>query len=220
MEVKKLEELKEYDVNDKIRTISHTGFDRLKSDLTRDGQLDNLLIMPDGTVLGGNHRLKAMKELGWETAKCDVVDFVEEDEGWIAVLNGEPLRSHFHKTKEAAMLYYSIKDNNGYAVYNQGELMNFVSQFDINLDEVRVYFDEPINLEAKILDPSEEWKDMPEFSQDDLSAWKNLIVNFKSEKDLNDFSRLIGQDLTSKTKSIWYPKQEKENLIDKAYVNE
>lgn len=150
MEIKKLSKLKNYGVNEKIRTITKESYERLKSDLTRDGQLDNLLITPEGEVLGGNHRLKAMIELGWETAMCDIVDFIAEDEGWIAVLNGQPQRSHFHKTEEAAMLYYSIKDNNAYATYNQDQLITFASQFDIPLNEIHVYFDEPINLDTNI----------------------------------------------------------------------
>lgn len=33
-----------------------------------------------------------------------------------------------------------------------------------------------------------------------------IIVRFASQKDLDDFSQRIGQELNKKTKSIWHPK--------------
>ena len=40
----------------------------------------------------------------------------------------------------------------------------------------------------------EEWVGMPEF-----------VLRFETEEDLNDFAKLIGQKLTPKTKSLWFP---------------
>jgi hypothetical protein len=51
----------------------------------------------------------------------------------------------------------------------------------------------------------EEWKNMPEFVQEKQKPFSQVIVRFETEKDLEEFSNLIGQKLTNKTKSIWYP---------------
>jgi len=74
-------------------------------------------------------------------------------------------------------------------------------------------------LESNIVTPDEEdkfltrdqlwkkyWKGMPEYDQNDNPPWKQIYLNFRNEQDYNDFAKLIGQNLSDKTKSIWFPK--------------
>lgn len=49
------------------------------------------------------------------------------------------------------------------------------------------------------------WKGMPEFEQEDNPTYKTIYVHFRSEEDYQEFAKLIGQNLTEKTKSIWHP---------------
>ncbi len=51
----------------------------------------------------------------------------------------------------------------------------------------------------------DEWQDMPEFIQEKQEPYAKIIIRFTSQDDLQEFSSLIGQKLTPKTKSIWYP---------------
>lgn len=53
----------------------------------------------------------------------------------------------------------------------------------------------------------EEWKDMPEFVQDSEKPYKLINVRFRNEEDYKAFAKLIGQELSDKTKAIWYPKR-------------
>ncbi len=50
-----------------------------------------------------------------------------------------------------------------------------------------------------------EWVDMPEYIQNKQEPYSKIIIRFATEKDLQDFSKIIGQKLTNKTKSIWHP---------------
>lgn len=50
-----------------------------------------------------------------------------------------------------------------------------------------------------------DWIGMPEFVQEKQSPYAQIIFRFESKQDLDDFSKLISQRLTSKTKSAWYP---------------
>jgi hypothetical protein len=34
---------------------------------------------------------------------------------------------------------------------------------------------------------------------------RQLTIRFKSQEDIDEFAKLIGQKITDKTKSIWYP---------------
>jgi len=61
-----------------------------------------------------------------------------------------------------------------------------------------------------ILDDESEWKKywkgMPDFEQEDNPTYKTIYVHFRCEEDYEEFSKLIQQKLTLKTKSIWHPK--------------
>jgi len=50
------------------------------------------------------------------------------------------------------------------------------------------------------------WKGMPTFDQNDNPPWKQIYVNFRNKEDYEEFAKLVEQDLTDKSKSIWYPK--------------
>ena len=58
------------------------------------------------------------------------------------------------------------------------------------------------------------WKGMPEYIQEDKTAYKTVLVHFKNDGDIEKFSKLIGQKVTPTTKFIWYPKNKNEKLIN------
>lgn len=74
------------------------------------------------------------------------------------------------------------------------------------------------NIQNGVVDPEAEWAGMPEFNQQDKTSWRSLIVHFKDAAALEAFSKLIGQPLTEKTRSVWHPAAEIETYADKAYV--
>lgn len=63
------------------------------------------------------------------------------------------------------------------------------------------------------------WQGMPEFVQEKQEPYAKIIVRFDNEEDLQEFARMIGQPLTSKTKSIWHPKLERGKNSNKRYVD-
>jgi hypothetical protein len=67
-------------------------------------------------------------------------------------------------------------------------------------------------------DPYELWQGMPEFESEPL-AFKSIHVHFKTQSDMDDFAKLIGQTISEKTASIWYPYQEKRNLTSTKYLS-
>jgi len=69
-------------------------------------------------------------------------------------------------------------------------------------------------------DWEKEWKDMPEFVQENLAPWLSLKVHFKDFKGLAAFSKLVKQKITKKTKFIWYPEALKAKYSDKEYADE
>jgi hypothetical protein len=66
----------------------------------------------------------------------------------------------------------------------------------------------------------DEWKDMPEFVQEKQEPYAKIIVRFANKEDLEEFSIMIQQKLTQKTKSIWHPELERGIHSAKRYVDE
>jgi len=64
------------------------------------------------------------------------------------------------------------------------------------------------------------WKYMPEFVQEDLEPDQTLLVHFRSDKDRQSFGDLIGQPLTDRTQSVWWPKEDNVIQEDKRYSTE
>ena len=50
-----------------------------------------------------------------------------------------------------------------------------------------------------------EWQNMPEFISEKRKDFAEITIRFRNKKDLKKFSRLIDQNLTERTKSIYYP---------------
>ena len=65
-----------------------------------------------------------------------------------------------------------------------------------------------------------DWGGMPEFVQEKQEPFAKIIVRFDSQHDLDEFSKLINQKLTRKTKSIWHPELVRGIHSNKRYCGE
>ena len=65
-----------------------------------------------------------------------------------------------------------------------------------------------------------EWRGMPEFNQPDNGAFRQIIVSFDDQAGVDAFAKAIGQSLTPKTKSLWYPPRETNRVVDLFYFDE
>lgn len=65
-----------------------------------------------------------------------------------------------------------------------------------------------------------EWQNMPEFISEERKDYAEIIVRFRNKKDLKKFSRLINQNLSERTKAIYYPALIPFQRIKHKYINE
>ena len=70
------------------------------------------------------------------------------------------------------------------------------------------------------VDVDAEWQGMPEFEQEDADAFRTIHIHFLNQNAVNEFASLIGQPFTEKTKSVWHPKMERENLRQFQIIDE
>lgn len=145
MITRKISELRNW--SDNPRSIKPERFQELKNRITRFGQFKPVIITPDGEVLGGNMRLKAMKELGIE----DI---------WVSVI--EP-------KSEAEKIEIALTDNEEMGFYEDKQLADLIEKYkgEIELGDYSVHIGEPINLEDLIAKfaPEPEEDEAPEVDE-------------------------------------------------------
>jgi hypothetical protein len=167
----------------------------IKASLARFGQVKPIVIDANNVVRAGNGTLEAARELGWATIKC--------------------VRSGLSGTD---LVGYSLADNRSaeLAEWDDDALsrtLRALQDEDFDLGSVGftdAEVDALFGVEGgeEVDDPQGEWKGMPEFEHEDLTAVQSIHVHFKSREDVLDFARLVGQEITDKTRSIWIPPQE------------
>jgi hypothetical protein len=81
-------------------------------------------------------------------------------------------------------------------------------------EEIESYIIGPTNIPK----PEDEWEGMPEYINEDKSSYKSVRVHFKTKKDMENFSKVIGQNILETTRSIWFPQVEIEKYMDKYYA--
>lgn len=107
------------------RSIKKDAFERLKTHIRDHGQMQPLVVTPEGVVLGGNMRLRAYHELSIDPVWVEVVEPKDEAE----------------KLRIALVL----NDRAGF--YDDDLLANLIPEYpDFNWDEYAVDLKEPVNL--------------------------------------------------------------------------
>ena len=176
----------------------------LMGSLREFGQQKPVIALVDGTVIAGNGTMEAAKRLEW--THLAVVRFADVEKARaFAIADNRTAELSSWDTEILAETLRELRDG------------------DFDIDDVgfsSLELDRMLDVrgaDGKPLDPKEEWKGMPEFDQPDRMAERRLIVNFRSEADVAAFCKLIGQQLTEKTRSIWFPEAEGERHITMRY---
>lgn len=190
------------------RFIRNEKYLEQKKSITETPEMMTLrpvIIDENDIILGGHQRWRACKELGWKD--IPVMPYTRDmhlkSESWTI----------YGKSYEAVGAEVAIKDNTHYGQFDYDILANEWDDFPLVDWGLDLY----LNNDKNDLNISEEWTDMPEFDQQDLRPYRQMIISFKSEKDIKDFAQLIKQTITDKTKSVWYPEVKNEIQFDKTY---
>lgn len=64
------------------------------------------------------------------------------------------------------------------------------------------------------------WVGMPVYEQNDKKTYKTIYVHFRNKEDYEAFAKLIDQNLTEKTKSIWHPKLQRDENTLKRWIED
>lgn len=138
------------------RTINNDDFERLKAQIKKLGAYKPLVITEDGTVIGGNMRLKALTSLGAKKIWCSVVEAKDE----------------------AAMLEYALSDNDQAGRYDDVQLAELVTINPIESELFKVDLSQAVALAEM---PSLADGNM-DASSDDKSDFSQVTFTLSSEQ--------------------------------------
>lgn len=173
----------------------------IRASLAEHGQQKPVVVTKAGVVIAGNGTYQAALDLGWKHLAATT--FVGDD---------------------AAARKFAVRDNRSaeLAEWDDAELASALEFFRAEdaaiLEQLGfsdVEFDRLVRLaprEEGLTDPSAEWKGMPEFDQPETDSNK-LVVHFRNDADREAFAKLLGQPITSKTRTVWFPRAEIDHTV-------
>lgn len=69
------------------------------------------------------------------------------------------------------------------------------------------------------VNPGDAWKGMPDFGNAE-KPYRTINIHFECQEDVDNFADFIDQKIGEKTKYIWYPAKEKQELQSLGFENE
>ncbi len=163
--IAKLKDLSNWSRNP--RSIKGKDFDRLKKEIEDLGIYKPQLILEDGTVIGGNMRLRAYKELGRNEVPVTILTFQKHNNKFWAFIDGIRDGKKEFISIEEGILSYALSDNDRAGFYDEDLLANMIPEYpDFEWDDYAVDLKEPQSLQDLIdsLTPTEE-DEVPEVSE-------------------------------------------------------
>ena len=192
------------------------GLRLLEKSVQSDGWIDAQTAAADGEMISGTARLEVSAE-----KFGDVEPIIVESDGTRPVI---VVRTDIPDLNDPRARRLSVAANQiAKTDYNpDGELLKEWGGED---DAIRAMFadwewDSITGEQSEGIDYAEAWKGMPEFTQEDLRPVKQIIISFETMDSYKDFAILIKQNLTEKTRGIWYPERIKSELLGSVIKNE
>ena len=181
------------------RTHSEGQVDQIAASIREFGFTNPVLIDANNTIIAGHGRVLASKKLEMTEVPCIRLDYLSDVQRKAYILADNKIALNAGWNDDLLKLEFTeLKD-----VFD-------LTLTGFNLFEINTIFDEKNDIQA-------EWDNMPEYDNDDKTAFRSVIVHFENNDDAAEFFSLIGQGHTDKTKSIWYPEQENMDTESKRY---
>lgn len=170
----------------------------LVNSIKKFGFKGSILIDKDNYIVTGHARHEAALIAGLEFMPCEYADNMTE--------------------KDIAAYRYIDNKIAEMSSDDVGKLDRYLELLpNYNWDEFGIDLNSADNL---VEDHKEEWTDMPEFEQPDATAFRTIKVHFNDQQSVDEFSRIIYQKFTDKTKFIWFPEHEDAIVKDVRYTGE
>lgn len=167
----------------------------------------SILLDKNNRIIAGNKSIEAAASIGLEN-----IIIVETTGDQIVAVKRKDIDLDSQKGRELALADNSTSKAN--LDWDAEAVQQITQQWEIKPE------DWGVRVEISENDPDEEWKGMPGFNSEDNMGAKEVKVHFKTMEDFFHFAIIIGQKLSEKTKSIWFPEEERGSQTDHVYTEE
>jgi len=166
-----------------------------------------IVVDAEMVVIAGHTRLEAARQLGLESVPVHIATDLTANQ--IKAYRIADNRVSEEAKWDEALLALEIGDLqlDGYDVTQTG--------FD--LGEIENLF---LEKEQGENDAEAEWTGMPEFNQQDKTAFRSFPIHFKNQEAVDQFAALINQKISDRTRYVWFPEIEIDRMADKEYVDD
>lgn len=179
----------------------------LQESLKTFGVYRNIVVAKDNTILAGHGVVSAAKKSGIKRIPVFRLNVGANDRRAIKLLVADNEIEHLaeQSDRQLADLLKELKETDDLLGTGFDEMM--VANF---LMTTRA------ESEIATIDEAAHWIGMPEYVGE--KRFPFLIVSFRSDKARQAFARLLKIEITAKTKSIWYPPEQRADVMTKEFV--
>lgn len=201
----KVDDLIPYERN--ARTHSEKQIAKIAKSIERFGWTNPILI--DGkNIVAGHGRLAAAESLGMSKVPCIRLDGMQENDRRAYIIADNQL------ALEAGWDWRTLS--------GEFEKLND-DAFDLSLtgfnqEDWASLFAMPGD--GREVDANDEWRGMPEYTNEDQQAFQRIILHFRNQADVDAFAKLIEQKISSATKYLWFPLWTRGDEPKKSYEDE
>lgn len=216
------------------RKITDPKLEMLRKSLEEFGDLSGIVFnRVTGNLVGGHQRSKVLPLDAQIVITQDYGDKPTRS-GTIAeghvVIAGEKFKYReveFDEQKETAAMIAANKHGGEWDFPVLNDLLLELDQESYAMDltgfdlvELEKQFTHVSAHERSLSGAEDDWEGMPEFNQEDKTSFRHVIVHFNDQDAVDEFFKAINQSFTDKTKSVWFPPQERMDTESKRYAEE
>jgi len=163
----------------------------------------NIVVSKDNYILAGHGVVQAAKKMRRKEVPIVRVDLDADEPRALKLLAADNELSLLAEIDDRALseILKEIKDEDVEGLLGTG----YTDQMLANL----LMITRPAS-EIADMDAAAEWVGMPEYEVGEKRI--NLTVNFETTDDRKDFAELLGAVITDKTRYIWFPVKEKDDV--------
>lgn len=185
--------------------------EHLVQSIEEHGFYRNIVITKHGTILAGHGVWQAVCRMGLSEIPVIVLDLDDDDPKALKVLAGDNEIGHLGEIDDRALtdLLKDVSTNDDVGLLGTG----FDEQMLANL----LFVTRPAS-EIADFDEAAEWVGMPEYER--ANDPLKMTVSFATNEDRLAFGRKLGYKMTDKTKSVWWPPREKDDVESIRFVSE
>ncbi len=196
IEIVPIERVKPYRGNPRI---NQANVEKVSESLKEFGWRQPIVVDRDFVVIAGHTRLKAAEALGWLEVPVHVAE------------NLSPAQAKAYRLADNRLAENSLWDNAKLCVELADlQALDMVGMTGFTEADLARLFGEP--------EQEREWEGMPEFRNENKQAFRSIIIHFADQESVEKFAKLLKQEVTPKTRFLWFPKLVIERFADKRYA--